>query len=145
MDDLLNFKGFKIIFWNVRSILNKMDSIITKLSENNVAVLVITESWLKPDIPDAMICIEGYTHYRYDRQFVNDQGYLKRGGGIIIYLKNSRLFDHVHGDLFNVSTNDIEQEQFVSSAHTLGVCTFALYTVPPMEMSKNVFILLIIV
>ena len=55
-----------------------------------------------------MICIEGYTHHRFDRKFVNDQGYLKRGGGIIIYLKNSLLFDHVPGDLFNVSTNDIE-------------------------------------
>ena len=108
MDDLLNSKGFKIIFWNVISILNKLDSIKSKLSDNNIAVLVVTESWLKPDIPDAMICIEGYTHYRHDRQFFNEQGYLKRGGGIIIYFKNTLLFDHVHGDLFNVSTNDIE-------------------------------------
>ena len=108
MNDLLDLKGFKIIYWNVRSISNKIDSITTKLSENNIAVLVITESWLKPDIPDAMICIEGYTHYRFDRKVVNQQGYLKRGGGIIIYLKNSLLFDHVPGDLFNVSTNDIE-------------------------------------
>ena len=55
-----------------------------------------------------MICIEGYTHYRHDRQFVNEQGHLKRGGGIIIYFKNLLLFYHVHGDLFNVSTNDTE-------------------------------------
>ena len=108
MNDLVDLKGFKIIYWNVRSILNKIDSISTKLSENNIAVLVITESWLKPDIPDAMICIEGYTHYRYDRKFINQKGYLKRGGGIIIYLKNSLLYDHVPGDLFNVSSTDIE-------------------------------------
>ena len=105
MDDLLNSKGFKIIFWNVRSILKKLDSSESKLSDNNIAVLVVTESWLKPVIPAATICIEGYTHYG---QFVNEQGHLKRGGGIIIYFKNLLLFYHVHGDLFNVSTNDIE-------------------------------------
>ena len=108
MIDRVEQKGFKIIYWNVRSILNKIDSISNKLSENNIAVLVITESWLKPDIPDTMICIEGYTHYRYDRKTINQKGYLKRGGGIIIYLKNTLLYDLVPGDIFNVSSTDIE-------------------------------------
>ena len=108
MIDRVEQKGFKIIYWNVRSILNKIDSISNKLSENNIAVLVITESWLKPDIPDTMICIEGYTHYRFDRKTINQKGYLKRGGGIIIYLKNTLLYDLVPGDIFNVSSTDIE-------------------------------------
>ena len=70
---------------------------------------------------------------------------MKRGGGIIIYFKNSLLFDHVHGDLFNVSTMTLNYVQSVLNAHTLGAFISVLSTAPLLEMSKTVLILLITV
>ncbi|ESO04261.1 hypothetical protein HELRODRAFT_172618 [Helobdella robusta] len=46
-------------------------------------IIIITESWLKPDHPDGLIGIDGYTPFRKDRPG------RRRGGGVVIYLKSS--------------------------------------------------------
>ena len=43
--------------------------------------ILLTETWLKPEIPDSIIAIQGYSLYRHDRQ-------AQRGGGTCIYTKN---------------------------------------------------------
>ena len=79
MNVALQRKGFKIIFWNTRSVLNKIESIRDKISGCLPQFLGITESWLKPDIPDYMLEIAGYYIHRLDRTALNNQGYKKRG------------------------------------------------------------------
>ena len=61
MDEHLNAKGFKIIFWNTRSILNKIEGVREKLREYLPDVMVMTESWLKENIPDLVINVAGYS------------------------------------------------------------------------------------
>ncbi|ESO05375.1 hypothetical protein HELRODRAFT_171767 [Helobdella robusta] len=46
-------------------------------------LITITESWLRPDHPDGLIAIDGYTPFRKDRPG------RRRGGGVVIYLKSS--------------------------------------------------------
>ena len=88
MYNTLNGKGVNIVFWITRSLLNKIDDVREKLHDGNISILIFSESWLKPDIPDTLVDIDGYTLYRQDRNFKNKKGYHKRGGGLILYVKN---------------------------------------------------------
>lgn len=54
----------------------------------------VNESWLKPEIPNGMVSVDGFTIVRNDRIG-------KRGGGTIIYI-NNRLSFHVNNQaLYN--------------------------------------------
>ena len=137
MDDILQCKGLKIGFWNIRSIIGKIESLRAKLSDETISILVISESWLKPDIPNSLIEIEGYTLHRMDRKILNDRGFLKRGGGIIVYIKNSLAFDTVNGDLFNISNNDTELTTLcIKRPHTRRLYLISLYR-PPTGKVRN--------
>ena len=137
MEENLLTKGLKIVFWNVRSVLNKIDSIRIKLQEERISILVITESWLKPDIPNTLIDIEGYIVHRLDRNYLNEQGFLKRGGGIIVYVENTLSFDIIDGDMFNVSKNDVELTTLcIKRPHTRRLYLLSIYR-PPTGKVKN--------
>ena len=131
MENILYEKGLKIVFWNIRSILNKIESVRTKLHDKNISILVITESWLKPDIPNTLIDIEGYATYRYDRSYNNDKGHLKRGGGILVYVRDTLSFDTLNGGLFNVSSSDIEFTTLcIKRPHTKRLYLISIYRPP---------------
>lgn len=44
----------------------------------NPDIVVISETWLKPSVPDDVICVGGYNVYRTDRK--------GRAGGVAIYV-----------------------------------------------------------
>ena len=133
----LTKKGFKIVFWNIRSILSKIDSIRILLQNMDLSIVAITESWLKTDIPSALIEIEGYTLHRLDRSFVNQKGFTKRGGGIIIYVKNNIPFDIIMGEVFNASNSDSEIATIcVKRPHTRPLYLVTVYR-PPDGNIKN--------
>ena len=131
MNETLSKKGLRIVFWNIRSILNKIDSIRLKLLEEQISILVLTESWLKPCIPNSLLEIEGYVIHRLDRNFTNEHGYLKRGGGIIAYISNTLSYDILIGDLFNVSNSDIELTTLcIKRPHTRRLYLLSVYRPP---------------
>ncbi len=75
---------------NARSLANKMDELRLQVKANNGAkdacILLITETWLQPSIPDSAIELAGYTTQRHDR--TADSGKSK-GGGLCVYVNNS--------------------------------------------------------
>lgn len=75
IDKISALKGLKILLWNVRSLFPKIDSIREFVREvNGLDLLCINESWLKPELPNSLIFIDGYVLVRNDRTE-------KRGGG----------------------------------------------------------------
>ena len=78
-----------ILVSNVRSLEPKIDELSCILKLNAVNVACITETWLKPEIPDSMVSIQDFNLYRKDRS--------TRGGGIAAYVSSSiqckRLID----------------------------------------------------
>ena len=95
-------KGLKIVFWNTRSVLNKKESIRDQITDCLPQFLGITESWLKPDIPDYMLEIAGYYIHRLDRTTLNNQGYRKRGGGVLLYIRNDCIYETLPNIAFNI-------------------------------------------
>ena len=85
-------KGLRIGHWNVNRLSSeKFDQIklflIGKSGRAQVDILFLTETLLKPDIPDVLYAVPGFSIYRRDRvsrcgggvlAFVNDQLKLKR-------------------------------------------------------------------
>ena len=65
---------------NAQSLLSSINEIIILLSEENIDILCISESWLLPHTPDSFVSIPNYNIFR------NDSG---RGGGVCMYVKDS--------------------------------------------------------
>lgn len=77
-----------IILSNVRSLPSKMDELrlmtryCHEYRESNV--MVLTETWLRPDIPDNLLHLEGFSCVRADRSATSGK---LRGGGICVYIR----------------------------------------------------------
>ena len=131
MEENLKEKGFKIIFWNTRSVLKKIDSITDKVHSYLPNIVAITESWLKQNIPNSIIDIAGYNVYRQDRKFENREGRTKRGGGLLLYMRNDLLYDNLGGDLFNINNQDVEITTIkINRPHTRKLYLILVYRPP---------------
>ena len=59
-------KGLKVVFWNVRSLYNKIDSIRLEIYKTNPDIVNINETWLHNDIEDGFASIMEYILIRGD-------------------------------------------------------------------------------
>ena len=88
MNKSLLGNGFKVVSNNIRSILKHKDELSVTLS--SVDVLCLQETWLTDLTNDNLIQMNGFSHFRQDRNImVNHNGSLraKAGGGLLIYVK----------------------------------------------------------
>ena len=103
-------KGLHLVHMNVRSLgdVRKLDSLKIQLSKSDAHVIGLSETWLRKDIPSKLLEISGYSLARLDRSWKDDNGGIKRGGGVAIYFKNSlQASEHKYSRL-NLSTKDIK-------------------------------------
>ena len=89
----IDSKGFRIHFWNARSLPNKIEQFRILLDEHKPQIFCINETWLKHMIPDNLIQADDYKLFRLDCISLNLQGFTKRGGGIAVYIKNCVQFE----------------------------------------------------
>lgn len=80
--------NLRVMFFNARSIRNKMDELKIMVKENRPEVIAIVESWLTESIFDSEITIENYNFIRMDRK----HEYKEKGGGIIVYIQENLTF-----------------------------------------------------
>ncbi len=73
-------KCLKILYFNARSVLPKLDELKITAAENGPDVICITESWLSQEISNVEASIPGYVLYRHDRD--------RHGGGVLMYIKD---------------------------------------------------------
>ena len=66
---------------NIRSIVNKTEQMEHLLSDSNIDIVGVSESWLTHSSSTAAISIPGYNVFRKDRE-------TGRGGGILIYVRD---------------------------------------------------------
>ena len=78
-------KAVTIMSYNARSFFYKKDLCRSLIEASDVFVVV--ESWLTPRLPNSMLSIKSYNIARLDRH----PTIRKRGGGIIIYIKDCFL------------------------------------------------------
>jgi Endonuclease-reverse transcriptase len=76
--------NLKCIFFNARSIVNKLDDLMLIANKEDPDVIGIAETWLHKDIGNGEINLEGYTFFRRDRESCIKT----RGGGVLLYVRN---------------------------------------------------------
>jgi exonuclease III len=93
-------KNLSIVFWNAQSILPKINELSIFLSQNNIDILIFTETWLKHGLS---FLLRSYRVYRKDRHCINPK---KRnvGGGVAIAIRA----DISHSLLKDTHTTTIE-------------------------------------
>ena len=123
--DLDKEKGVKVLHWNVRSIVRKIDQIRILLANSTIDVVTISESWLKPHLHSNLVAIEGFQVLRQDRIHGVSAGVpksksktksrtrslpSKRGGGLLTYVnvKHSSYCEPL--DDLSASNEDIEAQ-----------------------------------
>ena len=102
-----------------------------------IKIYCITETWLKSNISDSFLHKEGYNSFRLDRSVLNRNSFTKRGGGILIYTKNTLTVAPMHNNVC-ISSN-INAEFFTVSIklpHTRPLYAVTLYRPPDGDVSE---------
>ena len=74
-------KGLKFMLLNIRSLVNKLDSLSHLLSKNKIDVLCLNETFCDDSVTDNELHMEGLTIERNDRT--------RSGGGVAIYIAHN--------------------------------------------------------
>ena len=85
-------KGFKILSLHVRSLYTNLNELCAKFKDFDV--LFVRETWLNASYNDQIISMKGFELDREKGDIRNKAGKLKRGGGLIFYIKKD-LAEHV--------------------------------------------------
>ena len=103
VDDVGAIKGITFCHLNVRSIMSKIDQFRMHFAKSAIDIITVSESWLTPDIDSSIVGMEGYQLLRADRMYRHDAGArLKKGGGLLIYIKNYLNFVLEYNDDLNI-------------------------------------------
>ena len=125
--DLYKLKNFKIIFSNVRSIVNKFNELASLVSIEKPDIIALTETFLRPDLPDSLFALEGY-------QIINRlDGSDTHAGiarGLIIYCKEELQATKYENKAFT-GVNQIGGIQFCSDTKLKINTTLVLVYRPP--------------
>ena len=82
-----SFVSPSVLYFNARSLKNKIDELSARCEIYNPDVIIITETWLDPVIPDSFVAINSYDLLRCDRD--------SNGGGVALYIKSSISYELV--------------------------------------------------
>lgn len=74
-------RGFHLCHLNAESVLAHLDDIVDLMYSKSCHALCVSESFLKPTLPDNLVHIAGYKIFRNDRVG-------KGGGGVAIYIRD---------------------------------------------------------
>ena len=74
---------------NTRSLISKIDVLSATVKSHASDIVVITETWLFPNVPISTIDISGYSLLRHDWS----DG--RRGGGVCVFIKDMLPFIHL--------------------------------------------------
>ena len=120
----MNINKLKILQWNSRSVKNRHD---LNNYANNYDVIIIIESWLKPN---EIFNLKGFNAIRYDRFInlnINNDNTV--GGGIVIFIKKSILYNQVNLNL-NFDPRKYEYGAITIKTNLGDILICAFYRIP---------------
>ena len=122
-----SFPFLKILYFNAKSILPKLDELVSLIDAHTPDLICIVESWLDKGITDLEIAIPGYISLRSDRD--------RHGGGILIYIKNL-----LHFSTLPSPSSDIELRTIVIQHNVMPArISLSVFYRPP-SSGKNVML-----
>ena len=112
LDDIDMAKGLHIAHLNVRSLVNKWDTIKAQFMSKNLHVLGLSETWLNNKLPDNLFNLSSeFILTRNDRKWTdNTTTEPKKGGGVALYINVNLKFSDTEFSRWNTSNIDIESQ-----------------------------------
>ena len=112
-------KQLDIVYFNARSIKNKMDEFKIFVYQNKPDIIGIVETWLNEDQLDSELEINDYKFLRKDRK----NEFKSQGGGIIIYYKSELSMVDITSD-YNLNIDHIWVKIYMSSSKPISMGCF---------------------
>ena len=112
-------KQLDIVYFNARSIKNKMDEFKIFVYQNKPDIIGIVETWLNEDQLDSELEIKDYKFLRKDRK----NEFKSQGGGIIIYYKSELSMVDITSD-YNLNIDHIWVKIYMSSSKPISMGFF---------------------
>ena len=140
MMDMLAGKGFQLLHLNIRSLWPKID-LVTQLldSYRNVGAFTLSESWLTKDISDSFVEIPNYTPFRLDRNWGEQRGIIKKGGGICSYIRSDFNVSNTKFSHLNVTSRHAEiQWIHITNDHCKDIILVNCYRPPTGDVENFV-------
>lgn len=132
LDNLKHEKGQKYVFLNIRSLFCHFSEIELDLKDSDFMVFAVMESWLTGNTPSNLINIEGYRIARLDR------GYGKKGGGVLMYIREDLEWD-LMDDVCNISNKNIEMlNVIIKRKFSHPVCVSVVYIPPSSNVTEAI-------
>ncbi|KAJ8708432.1 hypothetical protein PYW07_010557 [Mythimna separata] len=130
-------KNITIYYQNCRGIRTKLQQLLTNILMNTYEVIILTETWLTPEIYDSEFIDQRYSVYRCDRDRTATNK--KDGGGVLIAILRTLKPSELSFSLFqhrDLSCNHIEHVmvELPSSVNTKRHIVSAAY-IPPKTSS----------
>ena len=124
-----NITKLSCVYFNARSVVNKLIELDLLLKEDRPDVVGITETWLHNGIDDSELNFEGYTLFRTDRNNLFKQ----KGGGVALFIK-----DNLNPILCDNYSNANFPEAVFCSVNMVNSCTIigVVYR-PPDSLLQN--------
>ena len=116
--------GFKILYYNARSILPKFEELRLICASENPDIVCLVETWLDGDIDDSELGIPSYSVIRLDHN--------RHCGGVALFLRGSLCHKVVSRCILLTSIIFVDLV-FMSSPHVLTECS----TVPQLGNSDH--------
>jgi len=124
-DNTLNC-NLKIFYKNVRGLKTKLVSLRCSFPMFHFYdIIILTETWLTPDISDSELGFAGFQVIRHDRNHNNITSI--RGGGVIIAIKNTRSF--------HATVSNVEQVFVLLSLNSRRLLVGGVYLPPRSPLS----------
>jgi len=100
-----NLKSLKLLQINARSLAPRQDELSKLVVEKSIDILVVVESWLKPNPDEKIPKISGLTPVSWKHRSAEYKN--GRGGGVIIYI-NPRHLSYKSVDLLQTPTLGVD-------------------------------------
>ena len=139
-NNLNQHKGFRIAHLNVRSLLggSKFDMLKQQITNSNIDLFTISETWLSSGIPDALVEMSPYSVTRLDRAWSANGGATpKRGRGLACFIKNGVKFSDTKYSNLNKSCSDLEMQWVAISLDKVRPIIIVNVYRPPQGDYKN--------
>ena len=128
-------KGFKIAHLNVRSLPKKVDQIRLLMSQSEIDILTLSETWLKSHLHQNLVALDNYSSHRLDRS--NSGRKKKRGGGLITYIHDKHSSVSESLDELNMSGENLEVQWVLVHRPHSKMLSLEMFTDHPAETSRQ--------
>ena len=139
LNELRGLPGFKVGHLNVRSLTSKIEQLRLDLPKSGLDILTISETWLNSETEKKLTTIEGYQFIGLDRREKQQNGQIKKGGGVGIYYQDYLSVDVETHRALNHSNNTIElQWAIVDRPHAKKILIGTVYKPPEGNLNNAI-------